>query len=647
MAKKQTESQKKQERQTVLKAKLGNWFSEAESVHKKNSWKWFTYDLWVDGKHYATFDRKNEQIQTQPINTGRPQVVINKVYSTIRGVRNFVLRNKPRADVVPAEVTRETLGEAIGLTKYLSYIHENLRLRPKLKASVWDALKYSVGYWQILWDKNLDEGKGGIVVNDIDPYDLMWESSARQPSEARYAILAIRRNIDDLKSDPKYDQDEVAKLQTDGKLAQSTEKSQLLQSRGEVTNFNSGKSNTIIIKEFWWKETKIVGKGDKAIEKLVIKVATMANGIIIRDEEETRLDRIPFFRLQADVNPRSMVGQGWVKNLIPINRELDRLVSQIAEYNLLMNRGKWISEKGAGVRIVNNQQGQILEHKRGFSLRHVPIAPLSNAVFNAEAQMNRYMEDLGGLGEASAGRVPTGITSGRALEILQVGDANNMSELIENVELFLEEAYEYILFLASQHYQFARNIFPVTTTGQREIVSIIGSEAPSVDKDGGPEGAVVIQPKNIVDVHMTSFLASTVEARQEKAKELFQLGLIDDATALEFFNIGNVADVIQRVSAKKEETQVEEIAQQGAEAEVVANANPEGATPESGVEQATAAIRQILQGQEPVIPESISPEFTQFIDQFISSEEVASLPQEVQAALQQFRDNVVQTAGRA
>jgi len=351
----------------------------------------------------------------------------------------------------------------------------------------------------------------------------------------------------------------------------------------------------------------------------------------------------------------SPYGQGWVKNLIPANRLLNLLESSLAEYNNVLNKGKWISDKGAGVRILNNEHGQIIEKKRGFEVAQAAIAPLSSAIFTQIENANRYIEDIGALHDASLGRIPQGANSGKAIEALQVGDSNNLSELIENTEEFLEQVYEYILYLASQKYQFTRNIIVTRSTGVKEFLSVVGEDA----GENAPEGTVVLPKKNMIDVKITSWLANTAEARREVLKELYQLQVIDQETLLEGYSIGNIADIIKKVTEQKAQEAAGQLAMQkksqeiGAQgeqqtAEAQANAqNQAAAATLPGKQQAIAMIRDIINGQIPPMPEMVGQDFVQYFMEFEQSDEFKSLDQDTQDAISRAKNQAIQAAGQA
>jgi hypothetical protein len=624
------------EKQAENEVKFKGWWKSMEDHRSDYDWKWFIYDLWVTGNHYAKFDKDTQQVVSLNTVKGVPKVVINKVYTTLRSVRNFTLRNRPRAEVTPEDMTEEQVEQAVKLNRFLDFLHDKLRLRNKLKATLWHALVKSVGIWQVLWNEDTQE----IEVNVCDPYDVYFDPVARTPEELRYVGLAVRRPVEEVNNDPKYREyikKNKIELKGDGKLAASSMKERLANMDKSGASASGGDKNTVIVKELMYKEW------NEEEKKYKIFITAQVEGTTIRPPEETELTRLPYFILPCDVDPLKIYGQGWVKNLIPVNRLLNRLESSVAEYNDIVNKGRFVADKGAGVRAIYNQHGQIIEKKRGFDVVQQPITPLNPAIFNQINNCNTYLEDLGGAHDASMGRVPTGAKSGKALEALQVGDSNNMSEIVENVEEFLEDVYEYILALAAEKYQFARRIVPITAAGERDFIDVIGEDAQPLQEGQAPEGMTIIPKKSMVDVHITSWLAQTQEARRDTLKELFELQAIDNETLLRGYEIGNVADVITKLRKEKDVTRAQDMAQQVTLANAQ-NQNKMGGQQEApptqvGAMQANAALQAVIQGQEPELPapEEITPEFVEYIDSFIQSPQFKTLEEDAQQAVQAFR----------
>lgn len=640
-----------------LSIKLDKMWERAEPARKQLDWKWFQYDLWTNGNHYAKWDKATQQIISTPKSDGRPKVTINKIYVTLRSVRSYVIQNRPKAEVSPANMTNtpEDLDQAYRLNLFLDYLHESLSLRQKLRASLWHALKYSVGFWQVLYN----EQDGEVSVKVVDPYDLYIDPTARTMGEARYFILAVKRNIEDLKEDPKYKDTDWSKIKTDSLMAASSLKSRLLSHEmGQVIQ-NDADSGTVIVKEYWYKEY------DKKTGKHKYMLCTKAGDQVIRKAFDTELDRFPFFRLCSDVEPLSLYGNGWVKNLVPLNRLLNKLESSVAEYNDMVNKGRLIAPKGAGIRVITNQHGQIIEGKAGLIEKLVPlqVPALNPAVMQQINNVNRYIEDVSSYHDASLGRIPTGAHSGVSIEALKEGDSNNLSELVENTEEFLEDVYEYILYLISQKYQFARNIVTETTTGEKEFIQIIGEGAEDTLKT---QGTVVVPQKNLVDVKITSWLAYTSEGKRNAIKDLSslpQMANLPPEYILQAYEIGPIANILKQMKQAQQDQQQEQlqmqkqqqdqqlqmqqqqqIMQTAGEAtkqqmsqQIEQQTQPEGA----GRQQAIAFVRALLNGQMPDLPKNVSPSFIQYLDEFMQSPEAQGMGGELLKTIQLIRDKLV------
>lgn len=677
----------------VLKERLSRYWNSAFSARKELDWKWFNYHLWVDGLHDGKWNKSTQQILAKPRADGKPRVMINKTFTTIRAVRSYVLQNKPKPTVTPYNMTDQDLDQAVALGKYLDYVHDSLHLRQSLRASMWHALKYSVGFWQVLWDEDAEDGQGQIKVNVVDPFDLYIDPTAKLPKEARYMILAVQRNIDDLRDDPKYDGVDWDKIKTDNQMAASTLKARILNfEKGGVTfNDKDKKTATAIVKEYWYKEmgdedvdeedqeAKPDKDGNKPTKKSKrrkqrIMLCTMIGEQIIRGPLDTGLDRFPFFRLSSDIEPLSMYGNGWVKNIIPVNRLLETLEESVAEYNVIVNKGKYTVPKNAGIRVINNEHGQIIEHKAGamFAPQPVQIPAMNPAVMEQIQNANRYIEDIGCMHDASLGRVPSGVKSGIGVETLMEGDSNNLSELTENTSEFLEDVYEYILKIASEKYQTMRNIVLTSQSGEREFISVIG-EGAHADLQG--DNATVIPGKNAVDVKIESWLAYTSDGRRQAVGQLAQIMLAQQQplpvdVILDAFEVGNTAEIVQKIredqKAQQEaqlQQQQQQMEQQGQlqqqqmqqqqqgqmqmQAQQAQQAQQQQQAQEAGVPQATAVIRQLISGEKPQMPQVVGADFINYLDHFIQSPEGQQLGGALLSVLQSFRDQAVMLVPQA
>lgn len=576
------------------------------------------------------FYRGNQHLKVSNGSISKPKtekIVVNKIYTTVRGVRNYVLRNRPKWSTSPTNGNQTNNSEAVNINKFLDFEFDDLGMKRKLKDVVGHGLIKSIGIGQTLWDSSLDEGKGGIAHNSIDPFDFYPDPKAKIFENAQYVYIAVRKNLSDLKKNKSYDQKVVATLNPDDTVSTSSFK-QMLDQQNTNTTTGDKENGAILIKELWYLE------GGK------VMVASIANDEYetpLRDEV-TEYTHLPFRIFHSDIQPGCFYGFGWVKPLIPIQKALNETVQSQLDYNRIMNKGKYDVPYASKVKFIDSEHGQIFLRRGNQPVTQMGIAPISQNIVIQERNMNSYIEDLGALQEATRGRLPSAGTSGKALEVLQIGDANNMSELVENLESYLEGVGADILELAARHYTFARNIQPIEESGVRSFIKIIGEKAPN-----DIEGVTKIPEKNIVDVKISSYLADTQEGRQEIAKELAQLGVLDPQSVLEVYQFSNIADIVKRINEQK-------VSDANLEVEKNKAMQPEQApTPpaqtESGELSASAAVQEILRGNSPQVPQMPTRSYLNQIDSFLQKAQAQGVTQSTLAKVTSFRNQVAQLIG--
>ncbi len=202
----------------------------------------------------------------------------------------------------------------------------------------------------------------------------------------------------------------------------------------------SDELSTKILHETWYKKrvskkikVNVYGQEDKKGKEITLYdtevwVASWIEGNLLRNEK-TEFDKYPIIAVASDNNPDEIGGEGYIKNLIPVNKGLNRLESQVLEYNNLVNRGRFISDKKSGVSKITNETGEIIEKNPGTEFKEAQIGGLSPDIHRQIDRFNIYCEDLTGVKEAFLGGVPSGVKSGIALESLKAQTANNLQDL--------------------------------------------------------------------------------------------------------------------------------------------------------------------------------------------------------------------------
>jgi hypothetical protein len=272
-----------------------------------------------------------------------------------------------------------------------------------------------------------------------------------------------------------------------------------------------------------------------------------------------------------------------------------------------MLAGKYLVKQGVEVSSITDKGAEKIYYKGSVPPIQQQLQPLPTAPFTYINTLERFIEELGGIREASLGRVPASIQSGKGIEALQAADASTVAEPIENLELELEEIGEFILEIISDYQVASEEIVE-----DNQKIKYIGDVA------NVPPNVIVIKPSQ-VKVVIVPEIAYTEDARMERLMQLVSAGVIDPQTVLEKLSISNIGDIIQRMQKIKDEDFKQEMVKQKE------SHRSEGQGPEDTADLADQENLQMSIGTPPPItPQALwTPEHTQLHMAFIQENQDA------------------------
>ncbi|HHT9145265.1 MAG TPA: portal protein [Candidatus Wunengus sp. YC61] len=406
----------------ALRDKAKKQFKSAYEGRSRYDWEWLTRDLYRRGYH---FSRYSPSSRTVILSTrGQVKIPINLVWAQMRSIKNQVTNFKPKWEVMPNGRDESHSTNARYSGKCLDYYYEKLNLRKMIKETVIQGLIFSVGGpWQIGYDPYTDDGDGDLFIWLLDPYDFYMDPNAISIEDAEFCVKAVRRPIDEIRNNPEYKFYEDLE-HGESKSAASEYKQFLLQALKYQQDYVEDSEGAILYEA--WSKIRVndnnkedVIAGLKAAEQdtndlrkseVIMRVVTYID--ILSDPLKVQYLRrkdYPFESYQADINPLEFYGESWAKHVIPINRVLDNLESSVFEYNYKYAKGRIVIDKNAGVRIVSNEHGSIIEKNQGSEVTSLPLQPLPTSYQTQIENMRRYIEDIGGSHDVSFGRIPAGI----------------------------------------------------------------------------------------------------------------------------------------------------------------------------------------------------------------------------------------------
>ena len=442
---------------------------------------------------------------------------INHTYMVCRAVRNAVMKANPTWDVDALPYGELDSDTSRILGEYLAFQYDKLNLEEKVNKTLLYGLLYGLGIFQYGYDDRLDNGEGNAWVETLDPFDTYIDPYCTSIEDARYVIKVMSKPYELLVDNPNYDKKVVENLTTTSTLSESDYKNLILNNENNISNT----SKNVILHEGWF----VTKEGIR-----VITTSPQSNEIL--RNELTSFKKLPFELYQPDINVGGIYGEGWVKNIVPLNKAANYLETSRLEYNILINKGRLLIPKGAGVKSVTNQNGEKIYYKAGFKPEFLPTPPMGSDVDRQINALGTYIQLIGAANEAFVGQTPTGVKSGIAIETLIASNFNQLSDLVNNLSNTLARLGEDILQLGYE-YQLLTKPFRASSG---EYYGILG---------GGQEPKemerilkVVSIPANPeVRVRITSGVAHTKEAKRDILMTLRAGGDVSRQTLLENLDI--------------------------------------------------------------------------------------------------------------
>lgn len=526
---------------------LNAWFESSRESSRKKHWEWFVIDQMLRGNQDIKGNYSDNTIEVRR-KSDKISFPINKMYATFRAVRGFVTRHKPVVMVEPKENTDEAKMYARRANRILERDNQLNNFRKINKEWVYFGVKYGIGYRQV----GYDQANKVAVRWTIDPMDFFSGNMEDEIEDAPYVIKTVRRTIGAVRQRYGKDAEDVT---PDNELAADEYKKLSIQINYQQQETDKSiriEDQTVILKECWYRVYE-PNKYGGHINKVVFTESKVLG------HEETPFDEYPFIPYKSDIVPNEASGEGHLKHIVAPQRMLNMLNMQLLEYNHLVNNGRYLVDKGAGLDIIINQMGQIIQKNQGKNVQPLPPPPISPTLEMQLRLANEFIEVIGGQSDASLGRVPTGVTSGKGLEALQYGDSNNISDLRDNFEDALALEAQWILKMYSLFEKDGLMLSNRISDEEIDTFAVVGQAAyKAMGKDvpkqyltdnGDYCGTCAILTENQVKVAVTSQLGETREAKMDLLFRLMEAGL-PLKIILEHLEFPNTNDILERIASE-------------------------------------------------------------------------------------------------
>ena len=490
-------------------------FEESKNWRGSNvELQWFVNYMYYKGYQNLKYDKTTGAFVKD--NRNPLTFYINHTYMVCRAVRNAVMKTQPQWDVDALPYGKLDADTSRILGEFLAFEYNRIDLERKANKALLYGLLYGLGIFQYGYDDRADDGEGNVWMEVLDPFDTYIDPYSTGVEDARYIVKVMSKPYELIKDNPNYDKKKLENIQTTSQQSESDYKELILNNEN---NTNTDSKN-VILHETWC----VTPEG--------IRVITTAGEEILRNELTT-FKKLPFEFYQPDINIGSVYGEGWVKNIVPLNKAINYLETSRLEYNILINKGRMLIPKGSGVKSITNQNGEKIYYKLGFKPEFLPTPPMGSDVDRQLSALNSYMQIIGAANDAFIGQTPTGVKSGIAIESLIASNFAQLYDLVKNLSDTLARLGEDILDMGYE-YQLLTKPF---RTSSGEYYGVISGSQESIGQVENLAKVASIPRNPEVRVRITSGIAHTKEGKRDILMTLRAGGDISRKTLHENFDI--------------------------------------------------------------------------------------------------------------
>ena len=521
------------------------------------------------GKQYVFYNRRARRIESLPTDEGdkpryRVRLVSNQIAPNTQSLLSRLVKSKPQFYATPGQASYEAQKATEVAENLLEYWWDAFSLTEKREEAMMWSIIAGNGFWKISWDDKAGPGMKVMMSPDGEPIvDPMVEHFFRQNLEVS-GILAeeFERRIyqGEIKVDvlPPFDVllDDSASVFEDCKFAfcvHPMEPNEIKQRYGVSLKANAvnrypdetlpglfgssdgkTKENVRVVYYGYFVPSPKYPEGR-------FVVFTKEPSVILYDGPwPYPFEHLPIIKFPGLRVPGQLWDSSVVEQAIPLQKELNRTLSQMIEYKNLTLKPQMLAPIGSLRQRITDEPGAIFEYNpvAGKVPESIPIPGLPSYVFDHLQDLGARLKDIFSLNEIMEGSVPPNVEAGVAIDLLQEAATDRIAPQIMLMEKSLERAGNLMLQLAQQYYAEPRTMI-ITGSGSK----------PKVERF---ESADLIKGVSI-KVEAGSGLPRTRAGRQARVLQLLQMGILSPTKAYKYMDMADFKGLQMQYEADEEQ----------------------------------------------------------------------------------------------
>tara|TARA_B100000809_G_C15136784_1_gene530986 strand:- start:3567 stop:5642 length:2076 start_codon:yes stop_codon:yes gene_type:complete len=153
-------------------------------------------------------------------------------------------------------------------------------------------------------------------------------------------------------------------------------------------------------------------------------------------------DRYSLAMFRAATEGGRFFGVSPIEDVVPLQRELNRTLSQAIELRNMHTMPNWVAPVGSLHSTPENRPDEVVEYNpnMGPAPMRQPATPIPPSLFEMVASLKQSFYDISGIHEVSQGRSPSGVVSGRAIGMLSDQDQEKLGPMVLSLERAITDA---------------------------------------------------------------------------------------------------------------------------------------------------------------------------------------------------------------
>ena len=559
---------KKQKEAKQLVAWVKAEYEKCKSARKSEETDWYLNIAFYNGYQYHDWRTQagKQGLVEEPNPASLPRITVNRIEPIIRTEIAKTTSQQPSASVVPSSNDEEDLLSATAGEQVWENIYDQNNFQTEiLQKSEWWRAVTGNSFIKSLWDPNIEHydtvkiedpitqqkrierklsGKGDVKFEVISPFHLFVPDLSQEDLELQPYVLNV------------YTKTEQWVKQTFGSVlpkdyvpakvsASEIQDAALMDLRGVDT----AKPDSVLVIEMWVKPNSVSALPKGGLVTIVdSEIVQLSNTGIPYHHGQ-----YPFAHLHGIQNGK-FYRRSVIKSLIPLQREYNRVRSQIIHAKNLMSKPQMMYAEGSvDPRKITARAGIWIPVRPGFANpQPIPIQPLPNYVLQEVQQLQSDFEDLSGQHQISRGESGNGVTAATAMAYLGERDDSYLTTVFNSIEAAVEKLARQALSLFVQYVEDKRMIKITGDDGSFDAMMLSGADIAS-----GTD----------IKVESGSALPTSKSARQALVTEWMKMGFIAPEDGLRILEMGMLKQYYNTIkidenSAQRENLMMKKITEQ-------------------------------------------------------------------------------------